>query len=319
MDATEILSSLGRPLHDDSVEDLLNRLGTVQRPELPSDNRHVFHDWVLVRRRGVELGFVDSQYQEAAARPRWRHGDLILSQAYFYAGAEGIAPFAGALPFDLRFSDTRDVVRSKLAAFEADRRSHITDAWNVGAFNLSVAYRQGDQAIDRMACRIMAKPIRGDSTNAAAPSLHEVVKAFGSSLDSPDFTRLWSGVLDDAAMEDAREEGEVDLTQSFGATLVCAGTSAPCFKAIVLHRNRDRESVGWSGDLPNGLHFDDSPEVLFRKLPVDPAQQADEPLTGHGVWHFEDFTLHVLYSNVDNRLLRVKLSAPGTWGPVGTL
>lgn len=36
-------------------------------------------------------------------------------------------------------------------------------------------------------------------------------------------------------------------------------------------------------------------------------------LTGHAVWHFDDYTLPVLYSNLDNRLLRIKLIAPGTW------
>jgi hypothetical protein len=34
------------------------------------------------------------------------------------------------------------------------------------------------------------------------------------------------------------------------------------------------------------------------------------------MWHFEPFTLIVLYSNIENRLLRIALLAPGFWGAI---
>lgn len=53
----------------------------------------------------------------------------------------------------------------------------------------------------------------------------------------------------------------------------------------------------------------DSPTILFEKISSLPVQQSDSILTGHAVWHFDRYTLHVLYSNIDNRLLRIKLIA----------
>lgn len=111
-----------------------------------------------------------------------------------------------------------------------------------------------------------------------------------------------------------QEDGELDLLRSYGATLAfAAGSAGPVFRSITLHRNRDMESAGWDGGLPCNLSFEDSPETLFKKIPLQPVQQSDSALTGHAVWHVDGYTLHILYSNLDNRLLRVKLIAPGTW------
>lgn len=86
----------------------------------------------------------------------------------------------------------------------------------------------------------------------------------------------------------------------------------PLLRSATFHRQRDQDGLGWDGELPAGLDFEDSPEDLFRKLNAAPVQQADSALTGHGVWQLGDYTLHVLYSNVDNRLIRVKVSVPVT-------
>ncbi|WP_157669610.1 hypothetical protein, partial [Chitinibacter sp. GC72] len=147
------------------------------------------------------------------------------------------------------------------------------------------------------------------------PALHDLLAAFAAQIDAPEFTALWDGELDKEKRQEAVEDGEIDFTASFGATISLAGdgNTIPVFRAITLHRNRDTESAGWAGELPLALNFDDSPEILFNKIKQPPVQQSDTALTGHAVWHFADYTLHVLYSNLDNRLLRIKLIAPGTW------
>lgn len=313
MKAKDILAALGLALSSETIEALFASLSTLNRPALPEDDRFVFHDWVLVRRKGLELGFADSEYQSAANRLSWGYGQLLLTQVYFYSGFDDIQPFKGELPFSLDFNDSRDAARAKLAEFEATRHSYLNDAWDVDGYRLSVTYKQNGTGIDRIACRVLAAPIlrKGE---VIYPALDFLVSAFGATVRSPEFLTLWQNSLTDDAFLAAREDGEIDMTQTYGATLAFAESGAgPLFRSITMHRNRDMESLGWGGALPQGLDFEDSPEILFKKIVAQPVQHSDSALTGHAVWHFDGYTLHVLYSNLDNRLLRIKLIAPGTW------
>lgn len=309
----DISSLFGAPSQSSLVDALLGKLNTLNRPALPDDDEFSFHDWVLVRRKGVELGFVDSEYQSAAPRHRWGHGELLLTQAYFYSGFDDIKPYTGELPFRLIFGDSRDATRAKLAAFESTRHSYRNDTWDVDGYRLSVTYGADGQSIDRIACRVVAALIARASA-FVAPALDAIADAFGETVQSSSFRSLWQTPLTDADFLAVREDGELDFIESYGATIGFAESgSGPIFRSITLHRNRDMESAGWCGALPQGLDFDDDPDALFRKIPTPPEQQADSALTGHAVWHFAGYTLHVLYSNLDNRLLRIKLIAPGTW------
>ena len=103
----------------------------------------------------------------------------------------------------------------------------------------------------------------------------------------------------------------------YGATLSFSGEGRKSYlRSITLHRNRDRDSVGWQGRLPEGLSFEDSPQDLRDKMAVAPDAGSDAPDTGFALWHCPDYTLHVLYINIDNRLIRVRLIAPGVWRSV---
>lgn len=309
MSLQKIDSLFGLPASNEDVELLFLALETLHRPERSDEDRFAYHDWVLVRRQGIELGFADSEYQSASPRHRWGHGELLLTQAYFYAGFDDIQPYRGDLPFGLEFSDSREAARGKLSAFESTRHSYRNDTWDVEGYRLSVTYAEGGQRIDRIACRQMAAPISRERV-VEWPSLSALTAAFGCKLSDPEFTALWGDVLAPDKLLEAQEEDEIDFTRTFGATVGLVGGT---FRSITLHRNRDMESAGWGGDLPSGLGFEDDPTTLFRKIPFPPVQHLDSALTGHAVWHCDDYTVHVLYSNLDNRLLRVKLIAPGTW------
>ncbi|WP_255987376.1 hypothetical protein [Chitinolyticbacter albus] len=307
--AGDITGLFGSLVSADCIEVLFDSLRTANRPSLTGSDRHAYHDWVLVRRKGIELGFADSEYHNAAPRACWGRGDLILSQTYFYSGLGDIQAYAGELPLGLIFSDGRDATRTKLAAFESSRHSYRNDTWDAEGYRLSVTYTADGQAIDRVACRQMAAPILR-AQEMQWPELSALTSAFGEKQSDRAFASLWGDVLDAEKLQEAQSEGEIDFTDTFGATISLVGGA---FRSITLHRNRDMESAGWDGALPQGLDFEDDPEALFRKIPDQPVQQSDSALTGHAVWHFADYTLHVLYSNLDNRLLRVKLIAPGTW------
>jgi hypothetical protein len=156
MNADAIVREFGNAADAEGVAAIFDALGTYQRPEPPRDGRS-FHDWVLIRRRGVEPGFADSEYQAAADRYRWGHGELLLTQGYFYAGFEDVQPFTGELPFGLLFADSRHAARAKLAAYEATRHSYRSDTWDVEGYRLSVTYADDGTSIDRIACRVLSR------------------------------------------------------------------------------------------------------------------------------------------------------------------
>jgi hypothetical protein len=60
-----------------------------------------------------------------------------------------------------------------------------------------------------------------------------------------------------------------------------------------------------------GLSFDDSQETMVQNAGRPPDEQEDEDLDGYALWHFPDHSVHVLYDNMENHLLRITLAAPG--------
>ena len=62
VDANRLLSLFGRRSDDPDVESTLVELRTRRRPELDPQDRECWTTGKLVRRRGVELGFVDRAF-----------------------------------------------------------------------------------------------------------------------------------------------------------------------------------------------------------------------------------------------------------------
>jgi hypothetical protein len=305
------LACLGRAANDDACETLFNALQTLHRPALADDDPPRYHDWIRIRRKGMELGFTDQEYQAAAARHRWGLGPLILTQVYFYSAHDELRPYRGALPYGLSFDDDRNRARAKLHSFGTTRHSHLTDTWDVEGYRLNLVYADDGRRIDRLACRVMPRPIKPEQP-LAPPPLGEMIDSLGAPVTSSAFTTAWGAHVEDTLFEYAIEDGEIDLSQTLGLSMQIArdGNTDPYVRALTLHRNRDCEAVGWSGLLPFRLDFEDSPEVLLSKVRGKPKQQADSALTGFARWPLERYDLHVLYSNVDNRLLRITLSDP---------
>lgn len=317
VDAERLISYFGSPSDFLETESVWSELNTLDRPEHPEAGELRYYDWVLVRRKGIELGFVDSEYDAGAEPFRWGHGDMVLSQLYLYAGHADIQRFQGVMPFGLQWQDTREQVRARLFGYESSRHSHVTDAWDVPGYRLTVVYADDGDSLSRIVCRRLPAAL-APRVALVLPQLRDLLGSLGESVAAPSFALMWqSGYWSKDHISAAYADGEIDLNSTCGLTLRTESDSAdPILRSVTFHRNRDQEGSGWRGELPAGLDFEDSPQELFRKLNAAPVQQADSALTGYGVWHLTDYTLHVLYSNVDNRLIRVKVLAPGTWRSV---
>lgn len=314
MNANDIISLLGTPADDERVQTLFTRLGIQTRPQLPVDE-YRFHDWIMIHELGIELGFSDSQLQSGGLFYLWGSGEILLTEVYFYANFESITPYQGELPYGLSLDDGRDVVRSKLAAFESSRHSGLKDTWDVDGYRLSITYDDDELAIAGIACLAVPAPVRR-LREAEPPAFAQILKTFGDVLKPAVLKAVWPSGWDDEALGMALDDGDVDLTDAYGVTLTYARKSGKqVLRTVALHRNGDRASAGWTGELPAGLDFDDSPDTLLAKLQVPPTYHVDGELAGLAVWELPEYTLHVLYSNLNGRLQRVSLIAPGPWRP----
>lgn len=218
MRATDIPESFGSPATHKRVDALLSQLGTLDRPQLPPRGEHRYHDWILVRRKGVELGFTDSEYHSGSDQRRWGYGELILTQVYFYSGFGDVQAYTGELPYGLTFSDSRPEARRKLARYESTRHSYRTDTWDVDGYRLTIQYKEEGTGIDRIACRVLPAPLR-PVVPLEPPELKAIHQLFGARLEDRSFSDLWRGMLRGEHLEEAAEDREIDLTGTLGVEL----------------------------------------------------------------------------------------------------
>jgi hypothetical protein len=317
VNASDVILLFGKSVDDPEMVSLMQeKLGTLNRPQPDYENED-YYDWVMVRRKGVELGFGDTDYHEGADDALWGKGELRLYQAYFYTAFNDVSIFQGELPLGLDFKDSRDAARKKMSRYESTRHSFITDTWDTERFRLNIRYTENHRSIERMACyQEFAPIIRKFSLDF--PSLQQIVDALGADVRDPLFTGLWRREDNEEIQELVLSEGmrSAFLNRSYGVRLNFAGDQdEKQFYAITLLGHRQIESVNWEGELPFGLDFEDSPETLFQKMKKKPDERSEdmEDNTDYAVWHFPKCTLFVGYSHRDNRILRIKLYAPGIW------
>jgi hypothetical protein len=304
----------GLPSDSQQVQALFQHFNTLRRPELA--DRYTYHDWVLVRRAGVELGFAEENYHHGQLPQLWGKGALLLTQVYFYAGFDDVAQYSGSLPFGMHWSDERQQVRERLGNLAHTlHSSKFSDTWDAPGYRITVHYSESaPQRPDKVICRQLRNVQLAPKPARTAPSLSWMYAQWGGNVSTSEWRLAWEGALDDEALEAGKEDGVIDLGASHGLALhVSPHRGELLLRAISLFGNGHEDSVQWPAELPWGLSFDDSPDALFQKITAKPIKRSEDVLMGYAVWHSQDMTLHVLYSLVDNRILRVKLLAPGTW------
>jgi hypothetical protein len=326
MNSDRILALLGYQADVPSVEAVFADLDTRRRPALDPEDRDAFLDWVLVRRKGVELGFVDEVFFQAGTKWKRRRKDvpLVLWQVYFYTARKDIADFTGKLPFGLCWSNDRNVVRQKLAVFQPTSRLYLKDTWDVPGYRLIVDYKQGGKAINTIVCQLQLHPWPEEGRIEPSLSVADWLSMFGLPATST-LLRDRLRPLDLEARIEAGEEREVDFifecglqiffTESKELRLVkkpaLTKMNEPVLGAVRFLRSRELDGRKWKGELPFRLSFDDTQQRMLDKIGLPPDEQEDEDFDGFALWHFPEFSLHVLYSNMENQLLRVTFMAPG--------
>lgn len=327
MDADAILTLLGRPSHDAAIENIFTELPTRRRPWLDPEAENEFRDWVLIRRRGIELGFIDEAYllaRDGGHRAR-KKASLVLFQVYFYTQRDDIASFAGNLPFSLRWNDSQDVVRRKLAPYDSRRRSYLKDVWDLPDYRLIVDYKKGGHAIDRVVCELVPAPWPEKGRRQPDLRALDFISLFGMPASSPILHQRLQPLDLLARMEEDEDDHAVDFLLDCGLTLsFTASKNLRLKKRTVLSKSddmvlgavrflgqRELDAREWKGELPFHLSFHDSQQVILNKVGHPCTDRGDDYFQGFVEWQFPDYTLHVMYSNMANLAIRIMLTAPG--------
>ena len=320
----DLLSLLGLYSQDEQIVQMLDALGSARRPWLDEEDENVMIDWILVRRRGIEFGFEDNAYFNALDPSLRRKGYLLLTNIIFYNWPKsGIQPYSGALPWGLKFSDNRSMVRNKLAAFDAGRRSYVRDVYDLPEYRLIVSYSEDEQSITDVICKLVpANWPPSDVPLLALPTLNQMIELFGASPRSGRFVEVFQPLGIENHFEELVKERSMDLRLDFGLELYFQSSRQLAverkdrglvFAAVKFYRDRELDARGWAGELPFDLKFEDSPEILFKKVSMQPAKKTEDDTSGYVLWHSKSFSLHVFYSTYENLIYLIYLMAPGYW------
>jgi len=324
VDGDRLVGLIGRSSEHPAVELCLDELARGQRPQLDIEDRETYFDWIVLNEIGLKLGFDDEAWLLALDDDLRGSGKLLLSQVWFHGDRPDMQPFPFALPFSLLLSDSREEVRRKLGDHEGSRRSYISDMWRLPQCTVTVSYRHEEPGIEWIYCQLPESPWPPSLEDVELPTPEQFARLFGLRWSSVALRDALRQFHLEGRLDQVRKEGVVDLRREHGIELHFAKArqigggdgpfaDSPAFAAVTYYAARELDSRQWRGTLPFGLDFSDTPADVGRKVAKRPAEHHDVELSGYAVWHGRAWSLEVLYSNLENRPLRVSLMDPGYW------
>ncbi len=331
MNPKDLLALLGRNNADPLVEAALIHYAVRNRPDVEIDEDDPdgpvveTQSWVKNSRAGIEFGFHDEAAWIGLDETEFGKRPMLLTQIYLYGQHEGVRPYQELLPFGLRLLDDRVTVRKKLEALESTRHSYIRDTWDAPGFRMTVSYSDGERCIGFVLCTLREPPLPTlGYALAQVPSVASLVELLDRPLGDPGIQQALAPLGLQDRVEQIEETGEADFRNPYGLTLDFIDPSAQppgpveevVLSTITFLQERELDSRAWPGELPYAISFDDSPEMAVAKIGRPSDNHVDGDVSGYAMWHDPTFSVHIFYSTMDNRILRVSAIAPGlgaTW------
>ena len=328
----EIVALLGKASDDPEVLELLKQFAVRWPPELEVDDEDdeldEEPDWYVWRPSspmGFEFGFQDEAHLKALPVEFRGLSPLVLSSVTFYGEHEGVLPYQGELPYGLTLEDSRAVVQEKLSVLGTKPRSHRRDVWDLPDYRIVVEHVPDRDIIGSVLFRLPLAPWPPlDEPPPALSSVKEILDLFGLAWYAPPMQEAFFPLGLDTCGPDIVRHQHADLRETHGIVLYFLRNpdEAPdspirntgaALTGVRFFRARFRDARGWAGELPFGLSFDEAYPAFEEKIGRAPDSGRDESLSGYAVWRFPEFTLHLVYDNVDNVIFSVSLYRPGVW------
>jgi hypothetical protein len=324
MEVETLTTLLGLRSTHSRMEDALQRFGVARRPELQTDPDDAdgpvvnSQDWVSNLSVGIEFGFQEEGARMGLDQADRGIGPMILTEVYFYGERPGTRPYPLPLLFGLSMGDNRTVVRAKMAPLERTRRSYVRDTWEHPVFRITVSYAEHGDRIDFVVCMLRTEvPELFEGGAATLPSISTMISLLGKPIDDSDLRRIFVPLGLNRQTFSTSTERIIDFRNTYGFKLGFRkptvanenSSNAPCLSEIECIRGGEFESRGWRGDLPFGIGFDDSPDTILAKVDRVPSSQVDQEFSGYAFWELNGYSLQVIYSTMENIVLRVCVSA----------
>jgi len=252
-----------------------------------------------------------------------RRAPAIITNVQMYSGDEyyNHARYEHPLPHSLAFTDSRDDLQKKLgpsawtfplvAPFKMER-------WDFSDHWLLAVYTEDMSALRTIQIGLKPqKPRPSILPKIDQPDIHTLKSllkhnwkevAQHPSLQDADFSALAHAQPDD------KSSHEVDELKICGIELYFRPSQEANEPFHILSGARYIRkgvffSVGFDGELPEGLRFEDTPEVVLRKVGHYPVTGDADELTGYYVWKLPDYMLHVGFSVMEQRVNRIRIAA----------
>jgi len=324
----ELLSLLGARNTDSAVESALVYCRVRNRPEVKIDEDDAdgpvveTQSWVKNSRAGIEFGFDDEAAWRGLDETQFGQGPMVLTEIYFYGTHEGVRPYEEALPFGLKLTDDRATARERMARFEATRHSYIRDTWDAPEFRITVSYTEDESAVAFVLCALRELPLPPlNYLLAPVPAIDTLIALLGLALDDPAVEQALDPLGLQDRIEQIEEIGEADFLNPHGLSITFAAPDKKrkswrqdtLLSGMTFCQERELGARGWPGKMPYGVTFDDSPEMVTEKVGRAPDVREDEDFSGYAIWNEPSLTFQILYSTMDNRVMRSSVFAPGLW------
>lgn len=268
--------------------------------------------------------------------PDFYHGDnslalapAIITNVQIYSGDAQFdhARYEHPLPHDLAFTDSRATLLQKFGPspwrfpfvepFKLER-------WDFSDHWLLVSYTDDMSALNMIQIGLKPrKPKPSVLPKRAQPDIHTLESLFEHrweevaqhpSLAGADFSALAHAQPDDDSPH------EVDELKTRGMELYFrpskkAGESFYIFTGARYIQKGIYFSTGFDGELPKGLRFEDTPELVVKKVGAHPITGSADVLTGYYVWKLPEYMLHVGFSVMEQRVNRIRVAAHPYYSP----
>lgn len=302
----ELLTLLGERLDNPAVIEALERIDVPWRPEV-SPSKPL--DWISTG--NLELGFSDFVWFHALDTVPSNVAP-VLQQICFYApGANTARIFAPA--YFIQFGWDRMAVRRHLAPRAQAMRFGRRDVFEVGPRTISITYNEQSSCIDSV---LVLAALETRPTKAQPPiGFSELSQYFGRPwYDAQLQSRLYALSGSDAELGQIEKHGTYNLMREAAVRLLFHRAEPTCvLSGCDIYRDRVRDACSWSGDLPYGLAFHDTPHDVAGKLRHDPEREIPGDLESIVCWSMRELHLLVTFDLIVNLIssISVRISPSG--------
>ncbi|NIA00577.1 hypothetical protein [Massilia sp. CCM 8734] len=248
----------------------------------------------------------------------------IISNIQIYSGDEeyGHVRYIKSLPFGLSFDDSRQSLNKKLGTpvwqfpFVAPVK---LERWDLGDKWLLVEYASDMSKIRMIQIGLVPKKPRPSILpKIVQPDIQTLLSTLGEEPKTitghPGYARIDVSTVPTSPIQDGRSY-EIDALETHGVELYfrVSKNRHQAGENILSGARYIRKGLSWSagfnGHLPNGLQFDDTPEVAVRKIGSLPITGKADVLTGYFVWKLPEYLLQVGFSVMEQRINRIFIAA----------